>query len=113
IVSHIFEIKVCWIANITGQCLFLSPPRGEWDARAHSPLCGNQSGLGVADEYGWCGVWGGYRKVMLAKQLDLLVHSPFGLVEAILDGITDAGKTLEIGGVETEEFTVLGGFYDE
>ncbi len=85
------------------------------DAGDHSLLCCRQSGLGVADKDRWCQVWGWYQKVMLAKQFDVLVHSPFGLVEAILHGITDAdGKPTSRttykysidNGASTEEMTV-------
>lgn len=56
---------------------------------------------------------GWYKEVMLAKQFDVLVHSPLGLVKTILDGITDACNAFEIGRVEPEEFRVFGGLYDE
>lgn len=47
------------------------------------------------------------------KQLDVLVHSPLSLAEAILDGMADAGKAFQIRRVKTEEFRVVRSFYDK
>src|SRR5438552_3334985 len=69
--------------------------------------------VGSAEADSWCRIPRWCHEAMLAQQFDMLVHSPLGLVEAILHGITDAGKAFEIGRIETEEFRVFGGFYDE
>jgi hypothetical protein len=52
----------------------------------------------------------GYGKPLLPEQVNVFLHSPLGLVKAVLDGMPDARKSLQIGRIKPEVVGFLGRF---
>lgn len=65
---------------------------------------------GVLDDDLGISVLCGHGKALFLQQFDMFLHSPFGLVQAILDGMPDAGKAFQVGGVEAEVVRLFRGF---
>jgi hypothetical protein len=40
----------------------------------------------------------------------VFLHAPPSLVETVLDGVADTGKTYQVGRVKAEEIGIFGGF---
>ncbi|MBA2645165.1 MAG: hypothetical protein H0U81_00060 [Pyrinomonadaceae bacterium] len=50
---------------------------------------------------------------MFAKQGEMFLHSPFGFVQTIFEGMSNAGKAFQFGRVEAEKIGVSGRLNDE
>src|SRR6185295_18315313 len=85
--------------------------------RIQSRLRNAQAGSGglllVLDEHSGIYSPRRYWQTLLPQELDMLLHPPSRLVQAIFDGMTDSRKPFEVGRVESEEIWILGGFDDQ
>src|SRR5436305_11598279 len=67
----------------------------------------------ILDGNGWIGARSRHRQLLLAQQLHVLPHAPFGLVETVFDGMSDARESFEFWREESEIVGLRRGLDDE
>lgn len=62
-----------------------------------SRLCARKNALGITNQYCRRLGWVGNREIILQEQFDMLGYTPLGLVQAILNRMSDARKLSRSG----------------
>lgn len=86
----------------------VAPAWAESERCAPTPLTRCSCGLLILNDHRRVGIRGGNRQTPLLQDLDVLLHPPAGLVQAILNGMPDSRKSVEIRRIEPKKRRIVG-----